>query len=168
MYPLNISKMNTPTREHLTATHEREADIVIAFPHDAKETTVLWFREKLESIPGIILTSKPLSTSVNRSKSMKLARKTCQAFYVKGTYECYLRGLEHMNIKKPLKDEYGGGDKSFVFKELACYKDIGNLDTFLTGQERQGVLIFIINRLRAQEGIYFFIYVSILLFWFYF
>ena len=156
--------MNTPTREHLTATHEREADIVIAFPHDAKETTVLWFREKLESIPGIILTSKPLSTSVNRSKSMKLARKTCQAFYVKGTYECYLRGLEYMKIKKPLKDEYGGGDKSFVSKELECYKDIGNLDTFLTSQERQGVLIFVINRLRAQEGIYCFIYVSILLF----
>ena len=158
--------MNTPTRELLTATHEREADIVIAFPHDAKETTVLWFREKLESIPGIILPSKPLSTSVNRSKSMKLARKTCQAFYVKGTYECFLRGLEHMKIKKTLKDEYGGGDKSFVFKELVCYKDIGNLDTFLTSQERQGVLIFVINRLRAQEGIHFFIYVYILLFWF--
>ena len=153
-----ISKMNTSTRELLTATHEREADIVIAFPHDAKETTVLWFREKLESIPGIILTSKPLSTSVNRSKSMKLARKTCQAFYVKGTYECYLRGLEYMKAKKPLKDEYGGGDKSFVFKELLCYKDIHHFETFLTSQERQSVLMFIINRLRAQEGINYFAY----------
>ena len=69
-----------------------------------------------------------------------------------------------MKIKKPLKDEYGGGDKSFVFKELVCYKNIANLDNFLTSEERQGVLIFIINRLRAQEGIYCFIYVYKLLF----
>ena len=148
--------MNTPVQEFLAPTHEREADIVIAFPHDAKETTVLWFREKLESVPGIILSSKPLSTTVNRSKSMKLARKTCQAFYVKGTYECYLRGLEYMKAKKPLKDEYGGGDKSFVFKELSCYKDIESFETFLTSQERQSALMFIINRLRAQEGINYF------------
>ena len=61
-----------------------------------------------------------------------------------------------MKAKKPLKDEYGGGDKCFVFKELSCYKDIESFETFLTSQERQSALMFIINRLRAQEGIKYF------------
>ena len=72
-----------------------------------------------------------------------------------------------MKAKKPLKDQYGGGDKSFVFKELSCYKDVESFENFLTSQERQSALMLIINRVRAQEGICYFSYLSLLSFYFY-
>lgn len=136
----------------LTLVPEWDADIVITFPHDAKETTVLWFKQKIEDIQGIILHTKSLSTSSKHSNPMKLSRNNCHAFYVKATYECYLRGLEKMHILKPLKDEYGGGYREFIFNEMCRFKDIDNFETFFNSQERQSILIFVINRLRAQEG----------------
>ena len=133
---------------------EWEADVVMTFPHDANETTVLWFKEKIERIPGVMLQSISLSITGNPTKSMKLSSKSCHAFYIKATYECYLRGLEQMQIPKQLKDEYGGGNKEFSIKELNSFKDIESFETFFTSQERQSVLIFLINRIRAQEGTY--------------
>ena len=133
---------------------EWDADVVMTFPHDAKETTVLWFKQKIERIPGLRLQSITLSVTGNPTKSMKLSRKSCHAFYIKATYKCYLRGLEQMQIPKQLKDEYGGGNKEFSIKELNSFKDIENFGTFLSSQERQSVLIFLINRIRAQEGTY--------------
>ena len=129
-----------------------DADVVMTFPHNAKETTVLWFKDKIESIQGIVLQTKPLSMTENCSKSVKLSRKSCQAFCIKATYECYLRGLEQMQIPKQLKDEYGGGNKEFNFMEMNSFKDIERFEDFLSTQERQSILMFLINRIRAQEG----------------
>ena len=44
----------------LAAVPNWDADIVITFPPDAKETTVLWFKQKFENIPGIILQTKSI------------------------------------------------------------------------------------------------------------
>ena len=134
----------------LTAVPNWDADIVITFPNNAKETTVLWFKQKIENIPGIILQSKSLA--MDAKELLKLSRTNCYAFYIKATYECYLRGLEQMHIPKPLKDEHGGGSKEFIFKERGCFKDVEYFENFLNSQERQSILLFVINRLRAQEG----------------
>ena len=136
----------------LCSIPEHEADIVLTFPHDAKETTVLWFKEKIETIPGIVLQTQSLSKSTPCSKSMKISQTNCQAFYIKATYECYLRNLEQMHVPKALKDEFGGGNKEFVFEEMICFENIENFELFLTSQERQSILIFSINRIRAQKG----------------
>ena len=132
-----------------------DADVVITFPHNAKETTVLWFKNKIERIPGIIVKSKSLSTSGKCSKTLKPIRQICHAFYIKATYECYLKGLDQMHIPKLLKDDFGGGNKEFSLQHMNLFKDIENFDIFLTSQERQSILEFILNRLRAQEGIYY-------------
>ena len=133
---------------------EWDADVAMTFPHDSKETTVLWFKEKIERIPGVMLQSIALSMTGKPTKSMTLSRKMCHAFYIKATYECYLRGLEQMQIPKQLKDEYGGGNKEFSIKELNSFNHIENFEIFLSSQERQSVLIFLINRIRAQKGTY--------------
>ena len=136
----------------LCSIPEIEADIILTFPHDAKETTVLWFKKKIETIPGIVLQTRSLSKSTPCSKSMKLSQTKCQSFYIKGTYECYLRNLEQMHVPKALKDEFGGGNKEFVFEEMVCFENIENFEAFLTSQERQSILMFAINRIRAQKG----------------
>ena len=131
---------------------EKDADIIITFPHDVNETTVLWFKERIETISGIVLQTKSLSKRLPCSKSMKISEVICQAFYIKATYDCYLRNLEQMHIPKTLKEEFGGGNKEFVFKEMMCFEDIEDFDTFVNSQERQSVLMFAINRIRAQKG----------------
>ena len=136
----------------LCSIPEIEADIILTFPHDAKETTVLWFKKKIETIPGIVLQTRSLSKSTPCSKSMKLSQTKCQSFYIKGTYECYLRNLEQMHVPKALKDEFGGGNKEFVFEEMVCFENIENFEAFLSSQERQSILMFAINRIRAQKG----------------
>ena len=108
-------------KPNLHATPDWDADVVLTFPNNAKETTVLWFKNKIERIPGIILKSKLLSTSGKYSKSLKPIRNNAHAFYIKATYECYLKGLEQMHIPKPLKDEFGGGNREFSFKDMNKY-----------------------------------------------
>ena len=138
---------------NLQATPDWDADVVLTFPSNAKETTVLWFKNKIERIPGIVLKSKLLSTSGKCSKSLKYIRNSSHAFYIKATYECYLKGLEQMRIPKPLKDEFGGGNREFSFQDMNHFKDIETIDGFLSSQERQSILSYILNRIRAHEGI---------------
>ena len=147
-----MTEAATKQRPYLQLIPDWDADVVLTFPHNAKETTVLWFKTRIEKIPGIILKSKSLSTSGKSSKSLKLVRNNCYAFYIKATYECYLRVLEQMHIPKPLKDEFGGGNKEFNLKDLDHFKGIETFDGFLSSQERQSILSFALNRLRAQEG----------------
>ena len=144
----------TQQRPYLQIVPDWDADVVLTFPHNAKETTVLWFKKRIERIPGIILKSKSISTSGKCSNSLKLIRNNCHAFYIKATYEGYLKGLEQMHIPKPLKDEFGGGNKEFNLKDLDHFHDIETFDGFLSSQERQSILSFTLNRLRAQEGRY--------------
>ena len=144
-------------RPNLYVNLDLEADVVLTFPHNAKETTVLWFKNKIEKVPGIILKSKSISTSGKCEKSFKPIRNNCHAFCIKATYECYLRGLDQMRIPKVLKDEFGGGSKEFSFQHMNHFKDIETFNAFLTSQERQSILEFTLNQLRAQEGKYVFL-----------
>ena len=60
--------------------HFQDVDVIITFPHDAKETTVLWYKQKIEKIPGIILRTKTIVTSANKSAN-------CYAFHLSATYK---------------------------------------------------------------------------------
>ena len=91
-------------------------DIVLTFPPDATESTVLWFKSRIETIEaGIILQVK----STNVMKGM--TRTQCFAFYICATDQVYLKGLDRMNIAKPVKQELGGGKKEFSLKEVSLY-----------------------------------------------
>ena len=130
-----------------------DADIVITFHPDAEQTTVLWLKEKIEQICGIVLNIKPLAMSSNSARNLSTSRITCTAFYIKATYKCYLHGLEQMRIPKILKEELGGGRKEFTLKDCHSFKLIQDMDSFLTSQERQSSLVHILNHLRADKGI---------------
>lgn len=88
-------------------------DVVITFPPDCSESSVLWFKGKIESISGINLRVK----SITISKGAK-TRPNCFAFYLAASYQGYLKGLEMMQIPKPLKEDFGGGMKEFTIKEV--------------------------------------------------
>ena len=92
----------------------QDVDVVITFPHDANETTVLWFKQKIEKIPGIILRTKSIIiTSGSKTKP------NCYAFHISASYKGYLQGLEQMQVPKPVKEELGGGLKEFALSEVS-------------------------------------------------
>ena len=92
----------------------QDVDVVITFPHDISESTVLWFKSRLERITGIILRVK----SINITKGTK-TRPNCFSFHLSASYQGYLRGLESMQVPKLLKKDLGGGLKEFTLKEVS-------------------------------------------------
>ena len=57
-------------------------DVVVTFPPDSRETTVLWYRARVERIPGIILRVRPATLKVGNAN-----RTDCFAFHVSATYQ---------------------------------------------------------------------------------
>ena len=108
----------------------KDVDVVITFPHDAKETTVLWLKHKIEKqISGIILRTKTIIITTGNK-----TRPNCYAFHLSASYKGYLQGLEEMQVPKLLKDELGGGLKEFTLKEVkyvssAKYKKLKSIQS---------------------------------------
>ena len=56
-------------------------DVVATFPSSASESSVLWFKSKMESVPGLVVTTRPIS-SMEKKKT-----KQCYAFQITATYQ---------------------------------------------------------------------------------
>ena len=67
---------------------------------------------------------------------------------------CYslLRGAEDIAIRKPVKSEFGGGMKEFVFEDQEYFEGVRDKDTFFTSQERQAIVRNMLYNLRAVDG----------------
>ena len=63
-----------------------------------------------------------------------------------------LKGAEEMGIRKPLKNQFGGGIKEFLFEDLEFFENVHDEKGFLTSEERQGIVNHMLNNLRATAG----------------
>ena len=63
-----------------------------------------------------------------------------------------LKGAEEAGIRKPVKMEFGGGMKEFVFEDQDYFEGVDNHKTFLNSQERQSIVKTMLYNLRAVEG----------------
>ena len=89
-------------------------DVVITFPPNSSEATVLWFKTRLERIKGLVLQAR----SITITKGTKTTPNAF-AFHLSATEEGYLLGLETMQVPKPLREDLGGGNKEFTIKEVS-------------------------------------------------
>lgn len=62
-----------------------------------------------------------------------------------------LQGAEYLELKKPIKPNFGGGVKEFIFEEQEFYDQIENEEKFLTSQERQSIIYEMLNELTCGE-----------------
>lgn len=62
-----------------------------------------------------------------------------------------LKGAEEERLRKPLKPEFGGGMKEFVYEERDCFNEADNKDVFLSSQERQSIILNMLYGLRASD-----------------
>ena len=63
-----------------------------------------------------------------------------------------LKGAEDLCIRKPVKEEYGGGNKEFVFEDQHFFVNSDNPATFFNSQERQSIVRHMLFSLRAHQG----------------
>lgn len=58
-----------------------------------------------------------------------------------------------MELKKPIKLNFGGGIKEFIFEEQEFYENIENEDLFLTTQEKQSIIFEILNQITCDPDL---------------
>ena len=63
-----------------------------------------------------------------------------------------LRGAEEVGIRKPVKKEFGGGQKEFVYEDQAFFDGVEDTSSFFTSQERQSIVRHMLLNLRAHHG----------------
>jgi anoctamin-8 len=68
-------------------------------------------------------------------------------FYISASYERLLKGAEDQELKKPIKPNYGGGIKEFIFDEQEFYLNIEESDLFFTTQEKQSIINEVLNQI---------------------
>ncbi|XP_033750311.1 anoctamin-8-like [Pecten maximus] len=119
----------------------QDCDIILTFPRDTETATLMWLLDRLRSrSPEVIV-------HVRHHSNTKEA-----VYHLTATYESLLRGAEDVGVCKPLKEDYGGGMKEFTFEDQDCFAGVENEGEFFTTQERQSIIHYMLNNLRAVKG----------------
>uniref|UniRef100_A0A8C6NZZ6 Anoctamin n=1 Tax=Nothobranchius furzeri TaxID=105023 RepID=A0A8C6NZZ6_NOTFU len=74
------------------------------------------------------------------------------AFFITTTFENLLRGAEQMSMFKTVKPQFGGGMRRFSCEEDNIYENIESELCFFTSQERQSIIKYWLDNLRAKHG----------------
>ncbi|KAG8594948.1 hypothetical protein GDO81_001373 [Engystomops pustulosus] len=116
-------------------------DVVMTFPDTTDDHTLLWLLNHVRlGIPELIM-------QIRHHRHTRI-----YAFFVTATYENLLRGAEEIGLRKPVKAEFGGGTRVFSCEEDYIYQNIENELNFFTSQERQSIIRYWMENLRAKQG----------------
>ncbi|XP_031710729.1 anoctamin-8 isoform X2 [Anarrhichthys ocellatus] len=116
-------------------------DILMTFPDSMDDHTLLWLLNQIRvGIPQV-------SIQVRQHKHTQ-----AHAFFITTTFENLLRGAEQMGMHKAVKPQFGGGMRRFSCEEDNIYENIESELCFFTSQERQGIIKYWLDNLRAKQG----------------
>ncbi|XP_038127178.1 anoctamin-8 isoform X3 [Cyprinodon tularosa] len=116
-------------------------DILMTFPDTTDDHTLLWLLNQMRvGIPQV-------SIQVRQHKHTQAL-----AFFITTTFENLLRGAEQMGIHKTVKPQFGGGMRRFSCEEDNIYENIESELCFFTSQERQSIIKYWLDNLRAKQG----------------
>ncbi|XP_059200572.1 anoctamin-8-like isoform X1 [Centropristis striata] len=116
-------------------------DILMTFPDTIDDHTLLWLLNQIRvGIPQV-------SIQVRQHKHTQ-----AHAFFITTTFENLLRGAEQMGMHKAVKPQFGGGMRRFSCEEDNIYENIESELCFFTSQERQGIIKYWLDNLRAKQG----------------
>nr|XP_038950929.1 anoctamin-8 isoform X5 [Rattus norvegicus] len=118
-----------------------DCDVLMTFPDTTDDHTLLWLLNHIRvGIPELIV-------QVRHHRHTR-----AYAFFVTATYESLLRGADELGLRKAVKAEFGGGTRSFSCEEDFIYENVENELRFFTSQERQSIIRFWLQNLRAKQG----------------
>ncbi|XP_038019751.1 anoctamin-8 isoform X5 [Motacilla alba alba] len=116
-------------------------DVLMTFPDSTDDHTLLWLLNHIRlGIPELIV-------QVRHHRHTRV-----YAFFVTATYESLLRGADEMGLRKAVKAEFGGGMRGFCCEEEFIYENIDNELGFFSSQERQSIIRYWLENLRAKQG----------------
>ncbi|XP_061682094.1 anoctamin-8 [Syngnathoides biaculeatus] len=116
-------------------------DVLMTFADTTDDHTLLWLLNHIRlGIPELII-------QIRHHKHTRI-----YAFFVTATYENLLRGAEEIGLRKAVKPEFGGGTRNFSCEEDYIYENIESELCFFTSQERQSIIKYWLDNLRAKNG----------------
>ncbi|XP_021695269.1 anoctamin-8 [Aedes aegypti] len=121
-----------------------QCDVVIEFPEDAPDDALRWLLSKIKATPPEGL---GLSVLVRAHDSTKRT-----AFYVTAPMNVLFKAAEEARLPKRLRTDLGGALKEFTKRESHCFaqaKDSDGANTLFTSQERQWLVLQVLQGLRA-------------------
>ncbi|CAG9859654.1 unnamed protein product [Phyllotreta striolata] len=129
-----------PKRLWLKRVFTPNCDVVITFPPGAKDSLLMWLLSKLRQSPG-------LTVHVRHHNSTQSS-----AFYVTAPFMILLRAAEEYHLPKVLKEDKGGGLKEFCLQEMASYENSHDEKRFFTTEERQWLILHVLESIRAKPA----------------
>lgn len=132
-----IMKHNTT----ITMAPTENCDVLMTFPDTTDDHTLLWLLNQIRlGIPQV------------RIQIRQHKYTHTDAFFITSTFENLLRGAEQMGMQKAVKPRYGGGTRRFSCEEDDIYENIESELCFFTSQERQSIIKYWLDNLRAKHG----------------
>ncbi|XP_059479643.1 anoctamin-8 isoform X1 [Neocloeon triangulifer] len=131
----------TPRRLWLQSVPTQDCDMVMTFPSGASDVTLMWLLQRLRSsTPGLVVHVRH-HASTDR-----------YGFYLTASPSLLLKAAEELHLAKKVKGAYGGGQKEFVQHESHIFEGIEEQGSFFTSQERQWLVLNLLQMLRATSG----------------
>ncbi|XP_072297970.1 anoctamin-8 [Eucyclogobius newberryi] len=116
-------------------------DILMTFPDSIDDHTLLWLLNQIRlGVPQV-------NIQVRQHKHTQ-----ANAFFITTSFESLLRGAEQMGVHKLVKPQFGGGMRRFSCDEDNIYENIDSELCFFTSQERQSIIKYWLDNLRAKQG----------------
>uniref|UniRef100_A0A8C5QPL8 Anoctamin n=1 Tax=Leptobrachium leishanense TaxID=445787 RepID=A0A8C5QPL8_9ANUR len=138
---LQAGRYITSHKSWMRTVPTENCDVVMTFSDTTDDHTLLWLLNHIRlGIPELII-------QIRHQRHTRI-----YAFFVTATYENLLRGAEEIGLRKPVKAEFGGGTRNFSCEEDYIYQDIENELNFFTSQERQSIIRYWMENLRAKQG----------------
>ncbi|XP_064848435.1 anoctamin-8-like isoform X1 [Oncorhynchus masou masou] len=118
-----------------------DCDILMTFSDTIDDHTLLWLLNHIRlGIPQVTIQIRQHQHTQG------------YAFFITTTFENLLRGAELTGMRKVVKPQYGGGTHRFSCAEDNIYENIESELCFFTSQERQSIIKYWLDNLRAKQG----------------
>ncbi|XP_030764721.1 anoctamin-8 isoform X2 [Sitophilus oryzae] len=128
-----------PKRLWLKRVSTPNCDVVVTFPPNAEDQFLLWLLAKLRQFHG-------LTVHVRHHASTQSS-----AFYLSAPLSVLLKAAEEYHLPKRLKQCKGGGLKEFFVQEFQSYEGSDNEEQFFTTEERQWLVLRLLEGIRAKK-----------------
>ncbi|XP_038077941.1 anoctamin-8-like isoform X1 [Patiria miniata] len=119
----------------------RDCDVLMTFPAKTDDDTLMWLLSRLRA------RTPELGVHVRHHGNTGV-----YGFYLTARYSNLLKGAEDLGLRKPIKEEYGGGLKEFTCAEEGIFEGVDNKKEFFSSQQRQAIVHHMLLNLRAIEG----------------
>ncbi|XP_015837199.1 anoctamin-8 isoform X2 [Tribolium castaneum] len=129
-----------PKRLWLKRISTPNCDVVVVFPPGAEDSVLLWLLSKLRQSPG-------LTVHVRHHASTQSS-----AFYLTAPLSILLKAAEEYHLPKILKESKGGGLKEFLVQDFQSYEGSDAEDHFFTTEERQWLVLRLLESIRAKPN----------------